>query len=160
MGLPWHLDKDHPLPPAGLPSLSHVPPVGSVQGSVQGSASPGGCLFGLMTVMSPPCPVWDQDISRSCLCAWHQRSVLPGGSQAGCLDDSIESISQTVMPGYSLSLVTTGDGVVTQHITVVVAGWALTSLREHWNPKPVLDRYHKLKHKIYYRKLATVTTKT
>jgi hypothetical protein len=71
-----------------------------------------------------------------------------------------KSISQTVMTGYSLSLVTTGDGVVTQHITVVVAGWALTSLREHWNPKPVLDRYHKLKHKIYYRKLAMATTKT
>ena len=64
------------------------------------------------------------------------------------------------MTGYSLSLVTTGDGVVTQHITVVVAGWALTSLREDWNPNPVLDRYHKLKHKIYYRKLATATTKT
>jgi hypothetical protein len=40
MGLPWHLDKDHPLPPAGLPSLSHVHPVGSVQGS----PSLGGCL--------------------------------------------------------------------------------------------------------------------
>jgi hypothetical protein len=58
------------------------------------------------------------------------------------------------------ALVTTGDGVVTQHITAVVVGCALTSLIEHWNPKPVLDRYHKLKHKIYYRKLATATTKT
>ena len=150
-GLPWHRDKDHPLPPAGLTSLSHLP----VVGSVQGSASLGGCLsdqLGLEGVddshvqscVPPPCPVWDHDISRSCLCVWQQRSVLPGGSQAGCLGDSIESISQTVMPGYSLSLVTTRDGVVTQHITVVVAGWALTSLREHWNPKPVLDRYHKL----------------
>ena len=38
--LPWHGDKDHPLPPAGLTSLSHLP----VVGSVQGSASLGGCL--------------------------------------------------------------------------------------------------------------------
>ena len=38
--LPWHGDKDHPLPPAGLTSLSHLPVVGSFQGSV----SLGGCL--------------------------------------------------------------------------------------------------------------------
>ena len=34
------------------------------------------------------------------------------------------------MPGNPLTLVATGDGVVTQHITVVIAGWALVSLRE------------------------------
>jgi hypothetical protein len=110
LGLPWHLNKDHPLPPAGLPSLSHVPPVGSVQGS----ASLGGCL----------------------------------SDQRG---DSIESISQTVTIGYSLFLVTTGDGVVTQHITVVVAGYQPQRTQEP-QACPSLSRYHTLKHKIYYRK--------
>jgi hypothetical protein len=52
----------------------------------------------------------------------------------------VDGISQAVMPGNPFTLVATGDGVVTQHITVVVAGWTLTSLREHWDPKPVLHR--------------------
>ena len=31
--LPWHGDEDDPLPPAGLTSLSHLPVVGSLQGT-------------------------------------------------------------------------------------------------------------------------------
>ena len=48
------------------------------------------------------------------------------------------------MPGNPLSLVTTGNGVVKNDITVMVAGWTLTSLREHWYTHSVLVRDHKL----------------
>ena len=48
------------------------------------------------------------------------------------------------MPGNPLPLVATRDGVVPQHVIVVVTGRALTSLREYRDPQPVLDRDHKL----------------
>ena len=48
------------------------------------------------------------------------------------------------MPGNPLSLVTTGNGVVKNDITVMVAGWTLTSLREHRYTHSVLVRDHKL----------------
>jgi hypothetical protein len=74
-----------------------------------------------------------------------QGPVLAGGPKTGSLGDSIYCISQALMPGNPLSLVTTGDGVVTKDVTVMVAGWTMTSLsREHWYTQSVLDRDHKL----------------
>ena len=72
------------------------------------------------------------------------RPCPPFWPKAGCLGDSIDCISQAVMPGNPLSLFSRGDGVVTKDITVMVAGWTLTILREHWYTKSVVDRDHKL----------------
>ena len=62
-------------------------------------------------------PVGNEDISWAVVITREKSSALTGGGEVGTCCSVVKCISEVVVPGYSLPLRATGDGVVTKTIT-------------------------------------------
>ena len=105
--------EHHPLQPAGLGRLVHLPVVGHLQSMarVGGSLSHQVGLEGvddgdIQGSVSATCPVGKQNISSPGFCPWDKCSVLPGGAQGSRQCSVVEEVvSQVVVAGSPLALV-------------------------------------------------------
>ena len=125
-GLNWQGDEGQACSPTGVTRGCHLPGEGIVQGMARGGSclADQSCLqrvdYGHIQCCVPtPGPVDDKDICRPGLWPRDKCSVLPGGTKS-CTDCCVEEcVPQVVVPGNTLSLRPTADGV----IPLLIAGY-------------------------------------
>lgn len=93
--------------------------------------------------ISSSCPKRHQDISRSAVSTWKQKSPLFAWPKSSTHCSVKEGISQSIVPADSFPSCSTAEGVVTHAITEAKAGRAGSLSIINWKTQPVFHRKHK-----------------